>query len=753
MFWQKQQDELIQLHEQESREFWKYIGKLGTRKERKFDIDDLVDEDGQPIYDEDAKLERWKRYFDGLLNSNATSDTVFNYNVNHINPPDEVINNLQQHVLNRHISVDEVMRAVQRAKNGKAAGYDEITIEILKDPAIFNMLCILFNNCFDSGLVPTQWKKGIITPIHKPGSKGYNDPKFFRGITLACTMYKLYCSILNARLSLWAEEMQIIQDEQNGFRKSRSCIDHLSSLTSIIDSRKALKKQTFAAFIDFKQAYDTINRDALWTKLSRYGLHGKILGAIKGIYSSVECCVRVNGLCSDWFDVKTGLKQGCIMSSFLFNMYINDLITSVNELRKGILIDGNCVSLLCYADDIVLLANNATDLQCMLDKVNEWCTSWQMTINVHKTKVVHFRNQSIQLYNIPFTIDGKELDMVHSYKYLGLHLHEHLDMTFTAKHVAKAAQRALGLLIAKDKAHGGMPFDIFTKLYDTLVQSVIDYGAAIWGFQNYNCINNVQNRAIKYFLGVNKRTSNAVSIGDTGWTSQTTRQWIKICHLISHLMNMDHNRITYKIFRWSFNLAIRKFKNWAYKVIKHFRSLDIHINIHSEISFQELKQMVLEKMQMNERDIWQQELQRNIAKNGQGRNKLRLYKSFKHEISTECYVKMNLSRKRRSALAKFRSGTAPIGVELGRYNGTPYEERLCFHCNNSIEDEYHVLFHCPLYHDIRQDMVTQANTIVDNVDELSEGDKLGLVLSHEKLVRIVARTCANILDRRRQAVH
>ncbi len=113
-----------------------------------------------------------------------------------------------------------------------------------------------------------------------------------------------------------------------------------------------------------------------------------------------------------------------------------------------------------------------------------------------------------------------------------------------------------------------------------------------------------------------------MTIGDTCWTTQVTRQWCKICHLWARLMNMDHNRMTYKIFRWTFNLAIRNFKNWACKVIKHFRSLDIHMNIHSEIDFQELKQTVLEKMQMNERMIWQQELQRNIAKNGQGKNKL-----------------------------------------------------------------------------------------------------------------------------------
>ncbi len=113
---------------------------------------------------------------------------------------------------------------------------------------------------------------------------------------------------------------------------------------------------------------------------------------------------------------------------------------------------------------------------------------------------------------------------------------------------------------------------------------------------------------------------------------------------------------------------------------------------------------------------------------------------------------MNLSRKLRSALAKFRSGTAPIGVELGRYNGTPYDERHCFYCHNSIEDETHVLFHCPLYHDIRKDMVIQLNALIDNDDELNDCDRVGLVLSHEKLVRTVARNCTNILERRRQAV-
>ena len=95
------------------------------------------------------------------------------------------------------------------------------------------------------------------------------------------------------------------------------------------------------------------------------------------------------------------------------------------------------------------------------------------------------------------------------YTYLGLLLTEHLDYSLTAKNVAKAANRALyGLIIAKDKAFGSLPFRSYTKLFDTMVWSVINYGSAIWGTKQYSCINAIQTRAERYFLGVRKYTQN-----------------------------------------------------------------------------------------------------------------------------------------------------------------------------------------------------------------------------------------------------
>ncbi len=84
------------------------------------------------------------------------------------------------------------------------------------------------------------------------------------------------------------------------------------------------------------------------------------------------------------------------------------------------------------------------------------------------------------------------------YKYLGLILTELLDYHITASIVATSARRALGLLIAKYKPFGGLPYDCYTKLYDSLVQPIIDYGSSIWGTKEYSCINAIQDKTCRF---------------------------------------------------------------------------------------------------------------------------------------------------------------------------------------------------------------------------------------------------------------
>ena len=236
-------------------------------------------------------------------------------------------------------------------------------------------------------------------------------------------------------------------DEQNGFRKSRSTLDHLSTLTSIIETRKANKTDTYVAFIDFSKVYDSIPSYNLWTKLKQNGLCGRLYNALISLYKTVKSCVRINGLTTDFFDVDCGLKQGCLLSPLLFNLYIDDLVRDMNLLNIGIDIDGEKLCIRLYADDVILVADTEADLQSLLNCLYDWSEKWFGNKQCpDKSKIVHFRLPSVPRSSFHFSCGESTLDITQQYKYLGVILQEHLDYGLTAKAVAQSASRALGLL-------------------------------------------------------------------------------------------------------------------------------------------------------------------------------------------------------------------------------------------------------------------------------------------------------------------
>ena len=101
-----------------------------------------------------------------------------------------------------------------------------------------------------------------------------------------------------------------------------------------------------------------------------------MLNSLKSLYEHVQCTIRINGEYSEWFNVKTGLKQGCIQSPQLFNIFANDLTHAIRVLNCGLqFADEDSVSILLYADDIVLLSDNEAKMQTMLDCLDQWCSN------------------------------------------------------------------------------------------------------------------------------------------------------------------------------------------------------------------------------------------------------------------------------------------------------------------------------------------------------------------------------------------
>ena len=310
---------------------------------------------------------------------------------------------------------------------------------------------------------------------------------------------------------------------------------------------------TFVTFVDFSKAYDRISREHLWYKLRQIGLNGdsNILRALQALYNDVKCTVRVNSELSDYFNVNCGLKQGCVVSPLAFNLYINDLITEINNMGLGVNVSGKKVSMLLYADDIVLLSNTAGDLQKLLTALGQWCERWGLLVNPSKTKIMQFRPKGKRKCNVLFKCGTSVIGMTDKYKYLGLWFSEDLDLSFMAEQVAASAHRALGLLIAKSKTIGGLPHACFKKLYEASVQSILDYGASVWGYKEFSCIKAVQHRAIRSFLGVSKTTCNAAILGEVGWIPQEIHQKISMVRQWFRYSKMNDNRINRHIIKWA----------------------------------------------------------------------------------------------------------------------------------------------------------------------------------------------------------
>ena len=637
--------------------------------------------------------------------------------------------------LNADKTVEEVRYAIYDAGKGKATGYDGIPLEVLQNATCINFLVVMFNECFNSGIIPNTWSRGIINPILKDPTTDPRDAMNYRGITITSIVYELFCSVLNNRLVNWFELNNGLCDEQGGFRSGRCTSDHIESLTSIIETRMKKKLDTFAIFIDFSKAYDRINREFLWHKLSMMGVTGTILNSLKSLYDDVQCAVRINNTPSDWFSVSTGLKQGCILSPLLFNAFVNDLVQKLNQCECGIAIGNYAnVSALLYADDIVIVSGDEQKLQTMLNCLYTWCSTWGLTINFTKSKAMHFRRCSSARTDFMFECGTDSLDFVSQYKYLGVMLNENLDLSVMLKAVAKSASRALGLLIAKDKAFGGMPYSCFQKCYDSLVQSIIDYSSSVWGTKPYTCISAVQNKACRYYLGLGRYAPNTAVNGDMGWDIPEHRQWLSVTRKWCRIIRMSDTSLTKKIFLGYWAQSSPSCKTWFFKVTTFFAKYDVEQQCLSpEVSTSAVLNSIKPKLLAEYELEWPEKLNSDVAMRGinAGGNKLRTYRKFKHSYSTEPYAKIITSKKYRSAYAKFRCGVAPLKIETCRYglNRILVEERLCESCQ-VVEDEFHVMMVCPLFNDIRSQFILQLNEVEQSFNDYTQEEQFIYVMSN-----------------------
>ena len=201
----------------------------------------------------------------------------------------------------------------------------------------------------------------MLIPIHKKGDK--KKCTNYRGISLLSLPKKVYAKCLEKRCCEIVKPE--LQDTQCGFCPGRSTINWIFALQLVFEKSWEYAKEVYTCFVDLEKAYDCVPRDKLWAVLLEYDVRGQLLAAIKLLYKQSEVCVHVNGIKKP-FSVSVGLRQGCVLSPLLFIIYM-DKIDRDSSSSSSITIRKCNVWCLLFAEDLVLLSSNKSDLQYALD--------------------------------------------------------------------------------------------------------------------------------------------------------------------------------------------------------------------------------------------------------------------------------------------------------------------------------------------------------------------------------------------------
>ena len=305
-------------------------------------------------------------------------------------------------------------------KKGKAAGYDQITGEMLKNLGRNGLILLtdVFNKAMNENTIPKDWEVGVIIPIFKKGDK--TQCTNYRGITLLSVACKLYERILEQRIRRIIEPQ--LDQSQSGFRKGRSIQDHIFTIKQLTERAKITSKNIYAAFIDIEKAFDRVPRSAINESMVKRNISTKLRQAIMSLYRTTRNYVRTDNMESREFVVKEGLRQGGVLSPLLFNLVMDDIIKETGNKTSKLYVGHRClkpvwIKQCAFADDLAIFAETEQELQKNVGIWNRALMDRKLKINVEKTRVMVMGKTS---HDISVQIDGKAIKQEETFKYLGV---------------------------------------------------------------------------------------------------------------------------------------------------------------------------------------------------------------------------------------------------------------------------------------------------------------------------------------------
>ena len=490
---------LENLNVTETKLFWKNY-KRSIVGETKQYLGNL--EENKVIYTKPKDKENilFKTFFTGSHMDSGSFDKNFEKNIDQyyerLNEelPMKNSQNIPQDPLNSPISLEEVYNSI-KLQNSSAKSFDNDNFHptMLKNlPTIATEgLCKLFNISLTQEVWP--WDTSLVVFMKKEGKANYLKAGAYRPITISSYIGKLFERIIANRITVHCNLENILDDEQEGFRKTRNTTRYLYKLIANLKESQRKKFTSFLLCLDFEKAFDSVWLKGLVVKLHKYNINGHVLNLIKSFLFCRKVKLVVNNIvgairiCGDF-----GVPQGSVLSPLLFILFISDIY----DLRKSSL----NISLVCkehsctykYADDGSILIMHKDPKICELvaqefcDHISSWCKQWKLIVNCDENKTECLIIKPKSTGNAPcesfsqLKISEKRINFVKSSRVLGLVIDEELSFY---KHAGKTLQRcwfSWYKITRSSNRNYGLNISSMAILFKTVVLTKLLYAAPVW---------------------------------------------------------------------------------------------------------------------------------------------------------------------------------------------------------------------------------------------------------------------------------